>query len=235
VRYDRCGENLGAARNFNRVFELCRGEYFKWAAHDDLCDREFLSRCVETLDADPSVVLCCSKVRIIDQRSEMIENYDRKLATDSTDAIVRFHALIHGHLCYEIFGLIRSAALRNTPVMGNYAHGDGVLLARLALQGRFREIPEYLFFSRHHPQRSVSVMKDRCMYTVWFDPSKKGRLVFPHWRMFAEYVKSVGRSPLRWSDRMTCYRLMTRWLISCRRRLLRDLHMAGRQVLGSRK
>ena len=50
IRYFRNQENLGASRNYNRVFELSSGEYFKWAAHDDLCAPEFLGRCVDVLD-----------------------------------------------------------------------------------------------------------------------------------------------------------------------------------------
>ena len=30
--------NLGGAANFNRVLDLARGEYFRWAGHDDLVD-----------------------------------------------------------------------------------------------------------------------------------------------------------------------------------------------------
>ena len=41
VRYHRNPTNLGAAPNFNRTFELSRGEYFKWAAHDDVCAPTF--------------------------------------------------------------------------------------------------------------------------------------------------------------------------------------------------
>src|SRR5436305_4413473 len=36
VRYHRISENMGAVLNFRRAFELARGEYFAWAAHDDL-------------------------------------------------------------------------------------------------------------------------------------------------------------------------------------------------------
>src|SRR5438132_13873019 len=36
IRYFRNENNLGAAANFNRAFELCGGEFFRWAAHDDL-------------------------------------------------------------------------------------------------------------------------------------------------------------------------------------------------------
>ena len=35
VRYHRHEKNLGAAPNYNSGYELARGEYIKWCAHDD--------------------------------------------------------------------------------------------------------------------------------------------------------------------------------------------------------
>ena len=35
IRYHRMEENRGAARNYNRVFEMSRGRFFSWTAHDD--------------------------------------------------------------------------------------------------------------------------------------------------------------------------------------------------------
>src|SRR3546814_4612052 len=56
IRYVREEENQGASWNFNRVFELARGEYFRWACHDDACEPTHLSRCVELLDESPPSV-----------------------------------------------------------------------------------------------------------------------------------------------------------------------------------
>src|SRR3989442_1198286 len=36
IKYFRAPTNMGAVWNFNRVFELAGGEFFMWAAHDDL-------------------------------------------------------------------------------------------------------------------------------------------------------------------------------------------------------
>src|ERR1700694_2429027 len=36
IRYHRTERNLGLAGNHNRVFALAKGEYFKWAAADDV-------------------------------------------------------------------------------------------------------------------------------------------------------------------------------------------------------
>src|ERR671915_430558 len=36
IRVSRNAQNVGAARNYNIVFNAARGKYFKWAAHDDV-------------------------------------------------------------------------------------------------------------------------------------------------------------------------------------------------------
>src|SRR5687768_11197719 len=66
VRYFRNDRNVGAAGNFNLAFRRSRGRYFKWAAHDDLHEPDYLARCVAALDADPSAVLCQTATRVID-------------------------------------------------------------------------------------------------------------------------------------------------------------------------
>ncbi len=57
IRYLPTKENIGSAPNFNRVIELASAPYFSWAAHDDVRAPQYLERCVEVLDRDPSVIL----------------------------------------------------------------------------------------------------------------------------------------------------------------------------------
>ena len=52
IIYHRVEQNKGAAWNFNRVFELSSGKYFKWLAHDDLIQPQFLAQCVQVLEED---------------------------------------------------------------------------------------------------------------------------------------------------------------------------------------
>ena len=47
IRVFRHENNLGASRNYNRVFEEARGDYFKWAAADDVLLPTYLEKCVE--------------------------------------------------------------------------------------------------------------------------------------------------------------------------------------------
>src|SRR5215212_2547350 len=49
IRYYRNETNIGASPNYNRTFELARGRYFKWCAHDDVCLPAFVRRAAEVL------------------------------------------------------------------------------------------------------------------------------------------------------------------------------------------
>ena len=67
VKYMRNRMNIGVAGNFNQAFRLSSGEFFKWAAYDDLCAQDFLLRCIEVLDRDPDVVLAYPRTVGIDE------------------------------------------------------------------------------------------------------------------------------------------------------------------------
>ena len=251
ISYYRHQRNIGASSNFNRVFQLASGQYFKWAAHDDLHAPNYLAQCVEILDRDRSVVLCHSQVQIIDERGKFIGSYNIKLHTDSHNPVTRFHDLLSHHLCYPIFGLIRASTLRNTPLMGNYGHTDGVLLASIALQGRFYEIRKPLFFSRNHPQQSMSLffpeylslasgnaasinkLPDYYGYAVWFDPANQGKAIFPHWRIFWEYCRCIWQSSLSTKARIGCHFSMFKQLKGMEFLLIKDLIIAVRQSFNS--
>ncbi|NES80205.1 MAG: glycosyltransferase family 2 protein [Moorea sp. SIO2B7] len=237
IRYYRNQKNIGAAPNFNQVFELSRGKYFKWAAHDDLCAPEFLELCVEVLENDDSIILCHSKTRLIihDKQGKLKKekNHTLELKTDSFNPQERFSELILiPHWCFQFFGVIRADILKNTPLIGKYAASDRGLLAELGLLGRFYEIPKYLFSYRIHPQHSVSKWSHNpILYTAWFDPAKKGRIVFPRWRLFSAYFTATRKTSLSWNERLYCYLHLGTWLQQNRKAMIHDLIVAAKQVL----
>jgi glycosyltransferase involved in cell wall biosynthesis len=213
VRYFRNVTNLGAAKNYNRVFELSSGEYFKWAAHDDTCAPDFLVKCIDVLNRDPSVVLCYTRMIDIDEHGKHVRTTRTALAADSIKPNERFRGIIHGgHQCAEVFGVIRTSILCKTPLISNYADCDRVLLAEIGLYGRFHEVPEVLFFHRVHPGTSVRMYPGRVTRAQWYDPKLAGRVLFPRSRQFFEYLLTIKRSPLTWSERALCYLAMCGWL-----------------------
>jgi len=229
IRYYRQDRNMGTAWNYNFVFEKANADYFKWAAHDDLCAPQFLEKCVTVLDQDPSVVLSYPRTDILYpldesgkyglipveylQRYTTIPegdairlHYDLQLNVDSPQIHQRFHDLICiPHQCFPVFGVIRSNILRRTQLIGSFSSSDRTLLAELSLYGRFHEVPEYLFMRRIHSQSSGPAYKNRRARTAWFDPAKANKLVFPHWRVGLEYFKAVQRAPLDVNTQTRCH------------------------------
>jgi len=171
VRYDRTPENRGLAWNFNRVVELARGEYFKWAACDDLCAPTYVERCVQILDRNPDVVWCHSQTRYIDISGQLLATGTPLAFLDpgdgSTGAAIpwtrasarpyqRFYAVMTGPgEVYDLYGLMRTAALKRTQGFLPFYGADRVLLAELSFVGRYAEVPEPLFFARRHADQTV--------------------------------------------------------------------------------
>jgi glycosyltransferase involved in cell wall biosynthesis len=212
IRYHRNAENIGAARNFNRAFHLTSGRYFKWAADDDLMRPTFLERCIAALEEAPRSVLAYPKARIIDERGRPLLDYDPGFSTGTARASVRFASMLEEHKCFQIFGVIRRDALEQTRLIGLHAHGDGVLLAHLALLGSFIEIPEFLFLPRRHANHSSTMIGDYWSYAAWFNPAHGQKRIFPHARMFVEYFRVVMRAPLPFSERLAVLEALMRVL-----------------------
>ena len=96
IRYFRQPRNLGQIPNHNFVFHQARGEYFKFAACDDLYGRDLLRCCVGALDANPEVVLAHSWTAVIDENSNVTQSLEYPLATDSPRASARFRSFLWG-------------------------------------------------------------------------------------------------------------------------------------------
>ncbi len=215
IRYYREDTNRGAAWNYNRVFALAQGEYFKWAAHDDVCGPEFIRRCVEALDQHPRVVLAYPKTLVIDEGGRVVSNYPDDLHFFNMDLRTRYRTYLDMYRsprsCNPIFGLIRRDVLAQTPLIGAYVSSDTILLAELALRGEFYEVPETLFFRRDHANASIRAHKTYRDLVVWFDPQKRGKWQLPRWRWLYEFYASIRRVPMRAPDKLCCYVYLMRW------------------------
>lgn len=212
VRYHRHRENVGAGRNFREVFARCRGDYFKWAAHDDVYDATYLARCVEVLESRPDVVLAYSKTILMDAGGREIAKYQDRFNLDRPLPSVRFQDLLtHLGFCHAVFGLMRSRVLAGTRLMGSYMAADMVLLAEMAMLGRFVEHPEYLFHRRLHAAASAQANPDPKSLSVWYDPANKGVPPMKRSRMLVEYLRAISRVRMPLPEKLKCYLQMARW------------------------
>jgi glycosyltransferase involved in cell wall biosynthesis len=232
VRYVRHHENRGAAWNFNFVVTTSKGEYFKWVAHDDIYDPDFLLKCIIALDQDPEAVMCFSRAIDIDETGKYMRRNDTNLDTSSIRPYRRFHDLLYRyHACYHIFGLIRLEALRKTRLIEPYVGSDRALLAELVLMGRFCQVQEMLFLHRQHPLRSTRITSSQDSISIWFDPRNRTSLNFPTWSLLVSYMRCVRKASVSWRQKVMCYTSIMMWIRKHTKMLFGDLTIAARKVI----
>jgi len=223
IHYYRNSKNIGGANNENQTFRLARGEYFRWAAYDDVLAPEFLSRAVEILDQKPEIVICDCLVVDINEHGESIKISSQR-RKESLKPHERFSDLASDkHDCNASYGLIRSDILRKTKLQQNYTGSDRTLICELSLYGQFFEIQEPLFYKRYHQKNAYVDMRARM---AWFNPALKGKIVLPYWMQFFDYVNVISRVPVSASERIYCYLYMIRWCMAHLRNLAGDVLLA---------
>ncbi|GAB3583540.1 glycosyltransferase family 2 protein [Amycolatopsis endophytica] len=212
IRYLRQPCNIGAAPNHNFVVQASRGEFFKWAAHDDLFAPELLEKCVRALDEHPEAVLAHSHMAIVDERGEILENYDYTLDTDSPDTAKRFRSLMFVEGGDDFYGVIRTSVMRRIAPHDSYHNAGRKLVGELALYGTFVQVPEVMFFRREHPGRgdNLGSVQKVCAN---LDPRRQGQSTA---RLFAAYLAgylvAIRRAPLSSGERRRCYGVIAEWL-----------------------
>jgi glycosyltransferase involved in cell wall biosynthesis len=222
IRYFRNACNIGASPNYNRLVQLARGQFFKWAAHDDVCLPGMLRRCVETLQAAPeSVVLVYPQTDLIDGAGVRFKRSPDRLDTDSNSPHRRLaHFLFYVQYGHPLWGVIRLETLRKTRLLGNVL-SDFVLLAELALLGRIREVPEVLFQLRLHEGNAIQKCRTQRELLEWHNPARVGhRVLLPLWvRLNIEYFRAIQHAGLARHQRVICRCVI--FHIHCWRTLLR--------------
>lgn len=215
IRYFRQPRNVGLSANHNFVVNQAQGEYFKWAAHDDLYARDQVERCVESLDEHPDAVLANCWTVYIDGSGNVTKLYKFPTTTASDRAPDRFHSLLFDNKGDYTYAVMRTNALRRTPLLGSYFRAEYVLIAELALHGSFHHIEDWLFFRREHPNEVQTSVRDACAIA---DSRRANRLRNPAIRLYGEYVlgylTAIRRAPLTPADRRECYLSLARWLAS---------------------
>jgi glycosyltransferase involved in cell wall biosynthesis len=222
IRYHRNETNIGATGNYNRVFQLSNGEFFRWASHDDECHPSHVRRCLEHYkDSPPSTVLVFTKAEIIDGAGQVKHLSPDSISCDSPSTLKRFSRVLwSSSYAHSLWGVIKSDALRKTRLMG-CLEADHVLLSELALLGPVIEIPEALYRMRRHERCATEINKSAQALLAWHDPRRANdRIWLPHWeRVYLEYLKGIAHLPLTPRDKLLCYGAVP--VVSYWRRLLR--------------
>ncbi|MCB9897824.1 MAG: glycosyltransferase family 2 protein [Planctomycetes bacterium] len=202
VRYVRNDEDIGQILNFNRVFELSRGEYFRWIGADDQLHPTYVSRCVEALDAHPGAVGVTTLWRLVDDDGKVDFHRYTGPRVDASDVVARFRTTLHllrvDRLAFDpIYSMIRRRELLATPLLQIDQWCDRLLALQLCLRGPWTHVDEVLATRREaHEPEAVRVPR--------FHPLYRGRGVEPLSKLYEGLARVVRAHPLTPSQRARC-------------------------------
>jgi glycosyltransferase involved in cell wall biosynthesis len=215
IKYHRNPVNLGAAPNYNLVFEHSSGAYFKLADYDDLLPPTFVAECVEVLDRNPKAAVVFPKATLIDEHGAPIRTYDPLPDTRSPGPHERFRNLVLApdHYAIQASGMMRASMMRQTVMHRSYPSSDEVFLAHMALMGEFVQTDGQPLLIRVHPRQSTKgAQASERARVLFFDTSLKGKVVLIKWLYFKDCLSAIRGAPLSARQRLHCYATMLRWL-----------------------
>lgn len=229
IVYRRQAQNLGAGGNFTYLAMQATGRYFAWFADDDSSEPTFVARLVETLEANPDVVLAMSDVVQLDEavpdRQKLVELSTIRVDAPWPPTRERFFQYPTSNIFFCVYGIYRTDVLQqcrldfSSVVKGLHFGSEVPFLAEVATHGRIVSIPEPLKIYVTHKEsvyaqemaglrRLDSVLRHleiRALVSLAaarseLGPAEKLRLATLPWHTF---VKKLGRRAGSLASRIT--------------------------------
>lgn len=240
IIYYRQAKNLGAAPNYNFVFQSGDAPYYKWVAHDDLLKPDYLCQCIEMLEQDSSLAIVHCPIEQIDANSHslgvMREACDFRLNGDTPQD--RLRKALWTYRNWDVFGVIRSEYMAKTHLHGDYLDADRIFLAEILLQGNMGYLSEPLFCLRVHQESYTQKMSqtDNLSKQDWFKTDGKQNIFQQLIRLLSkglnsykientfvklstvliklkEYLSAIFRLPLSFAEKLACLAILLEWII----------------------
>jgi len=149
IVYIRHNENKGSLFNFRYVLEQANTPFFMWCSGHDKWHPSFVEKLLPELKKD-DVLLSYPEMRKINIDGTPGEIYKNDFTTvNINNAIERYLYIIRGiDSANIIYGIWRTQALKNCDFDLETFAPDRVILAQTAIEGKFKQYPEPLFFLR---------------------------------------------------------------------------------------
>ncbi len=228
VRVIRHPRNIGAAKNYNYVVNCASGEFFKWAAHDDVLGPQFLSTCLKGFEQHgEAAVLVYPNFNLVDADMTPIAANNTFVHTTAACPATRLQETLSGlGVVTSVFGVYRRKALMKTRLIGSFISSDFALLVESALLGHVVRLGGDVQFSRRLHDGTSRAHKTSSQILEWFDPDAvlDGD---PNRRLKWEYLRSVLAIPgLSRRQRFKAF------LFVLRRIMVEKLRRRKRQIRG---
>ena len=171
IHYYTNDTNLGLIKTLNKSINLSKGRYIARMDADDICMPNRFEKQVAFMESHPSVVLCGTWAKIIDDQGKITGRIKRIDSSDLIRATMLFTTpFLHPSV------MMRSDALQNNQYDDISLHCEDLeLWMRLAKQPeyQFANLPEFLLHYRWHTT-NISVQNSD------FQADKKKQLIRPY-------------------------------------------------------
>ena len=155
IKYVRHPTNLGALENFNRAIDYANGDYFMYAAHDDLWEPNYVSELLKLLIVNDTVGLAFSQLDFIDENGKIIEVIKRPSPV-LRNTYSGFHNFLNYLLKYYhdyiVYGLFSTSFIKKAlpfePVRGKPYHATALFLLRFLTMAKASCTTKVLFHYR---------------------------------------------------------------------------------------
>lgn len=149
VRYIRQKINLGATHNFRTVLDGAIGDYFMWAACDDIRSPDFVSANLEFLRSHPDYVASTSPTRFEGDTYDERRMGDGSMDGDPPSRIRAMLGTVHAN--GRFYSLIRRSALNGCPGLEKpFLGSDWVVVLHLLKQGKINRSPKgWVILGKH--------------------------------------------------------------------------------------
>jgi len=211
IRVYEQARNRGVANNFNTVFQLSHGRYFKWITHDDLFGPDFIESCVEELEKDDGTVLVFPRLVRVDAGGQRLAGQltaDLSIVGPTPESRVSQLMRLESQgtdIFWSQFGLMRRNIMEETQLMGLYNGSDQTLLMEIALRGNSKQLGKESFLRREHPaaatMRTGWTTKERALFV---NADDRRRFVFPYCRMLKEHLARITTGPISPQGKLQC-------------------------------
>lgn len=161
IRYVRQPVNLGAEANCLFVLDQTVGEFFMWAAHDDIKSADFLEHNLNFLKQHPDYVASTSPVRFEDRQPNTIDMGDQSLDQENVEE--RFLACLGSWRGNgRFYSLMRRKAVIDCKILRkkSYIGLDIAFVLELAGKGKLKRIDlGFVTLGRHGLSGSGAIYK----------------------------------------------------------------------------
>lgn len=167
IKYFRNPTNVGIYENFRRLVILATGEYFMWAAADDLKPPTAVEHCVQAILRNERAVTAHGIVLIRTADGKKSAGYLNEISLTDTRAAVRIRNFTYG-LRHNgmLFCLHKRAALLQAR-LGNHVGQDYLLCLQMCLLGPMEYTPVPVIIYQERGRRpSTNLMYDEVPITL---------------------------------------------------------------------